>query len=158
MPIGIGFDIHKLVKGRKLFLGGIEIKYPKGLLGYSDGDAVLHAICDALLGATGKGDIGTYFPDTDPKYKDISSAMLLSNVKSKISKNWRIENIDIIIFAGEPKLVDVKAKMRSSIAEILDIDEEAINIKAKSMNGLGEIGRGKAIGAQAIVSIKKHKK
>ena len=152
--IGIGYDIHRLVEGRKLFLGGVEIPYIKGLLGHSDGDALLHAICDALLGALGEGDIGEHFPDTDQKYHNLSSVELLKAVKNLIEeKNFMIANVDTVVIAQEPKLIPFKKQMREKIAQILDIQEDCVNIKAKTNEGLGEIGREEGIAAYAAVNI-----
>jgi len=152
--IGIGYDIHRLVEGRKLFLGGVEIPYIKGLLGHSDGDALLHAICDALLGALGEGDIGEHFPDTDQKYHNLSSVELLKAVKNLVEeKNFVIANVDTVIIAQEPKLVPFKKQIRGKIAQILDIKEDCVNIKAKTNEGLGEIGREEGIAAYAAVNI-----
>jgi len=153
--IGIGYDIHRLISGRKLFLGGVEIPYVCGLLGHSDGDSLLHAICDALLGASVGGDIGELFPDTDPKYDGISSSELLKTVYGLVKKkNFIIGNIDAVIIAQEPMLTPFKKQMQHTIARVLDIDEEAINIKAKTNEGLGDIGRKEAIAAYAVVLLK----
>jgi len=152
--IGIGYDIHRLVDGRKLFLGGIGIPYIQGLLGHSDGDVLLHAICDALLGAVGQDDIGQCFPDTDPKYQGISSRELLKTVDALVKKkNFLINNIDTVVVAQEPILAPFKKQMQGSISEILNIKEENVNIKAKTNEGLGEIGRKEAIAAYAIVTV-----
>jgi len=152
--IGIGYDIHRLVEGRKLFLGGVEIPYIKGLLGHSDGDALLHAICDALLGALGEGDIGEHFPDTDPQYHNLSSVELLKAVKNLVEeKKFMIANVDTVVIAQEPKLVPFKKQIRGKIAQILDIKEDCVNIKAKTNEGLGAIGREEGIAAYAAVNI-----
>lgn len=151
MKVGIGYDVHKLVEGRRLILGGVEIPFEKGLLGHSDGDVLLHAICDALLGAAGKGDIGQHFPDTDPEYKDISSLILLEKVKGLI-KEYRINNIDSIVIAQEPQLAPYLEKMKENIAQVLKIDRGKINIKATTTEKLGSIGRGEGIAAYAMVS------
>jgi 2-C-methyl-D-erythritol 2,4-cyclodiphosphate synthase len=152
--IGIGYDIHRLVEGRRLFIGGIEIPYIKGLLGYSDADVLIHAICDALLGAAAEGDIGEQFPDTDPKYYGISSRELLKAVDDLIKKKgFVINNIDTVIITQEPRLSPFKEQMRQKIAEILKLQEEAVNIKAKTNEGLGEIGRKEAIACYAVVTI-----
>jgi 2-C-methyl-D-erythritol 2,4-cyclodiphosphate synthase len=152
--IGIGYDIHRLVEERKLFLGGVEIPYIKGLLGHSDGDALLHAICDALLGALGEGDIGEHFPDTDQKFHNLSSVELLKAVKNLVEeKNFMIANVDTVVIAQEPKLIPFKKQMREKIAQILDIKEDCVNIKAKTNEGLGEIGREEGIAAYAAVAI-----
>ncbi len=152
MRVGIGYDVHKLVEGRKLILGGVEIPFEKGLLGHSDGDVLLHAICDALLGAAGKGDIGRHFPDTDPEYKDISSLILLEKVKGLI-KEYRINNIDSIVIAQEPKLAPYLEKMKENIAQVLKIGKSKINIKPTTTEKLGPLGRGEGIAAYATVSL-----
>lgn len=154
--IGIGYDIHRLVEGRKLFLGGIEIPYSRGLLGHSDGDVLLHAICDALLGAVAQGDIGAHFPDTDPRYQGISSSELLKNVTDLVkAKGFKIDNIDSVIIAQEPQLTPFKKQMQEKLAQILKIKEESVGIKAKTNEGMGEIGRKEAIAAYAVVNIGK---
>ena len=154
--IGIGYDIHRLVKGRKLFLGGIEIPHSKGLEGHSDADVLLHAICDALLGALGKGDIGEHFPNTDKKYKNISSTLLLKHVLDLVNKEgYEIVNIDTVIQAEEPKLTPYKPKMRKHIAQTLSIDESCVNMKATTQEGLGAIGEGRGIAATAIALLTK---
>ena len=153
MRVGMGYDVHRLVKGRRLILGGVEIPFENGLLGHSDGDVLLHAICDALLGAAGKGDIGGHFPDTEPKYKDISSVVLLDKTKESINKEYRINNIDSIIVAQEPKLASYLSKMKENIAQALKINKDKINIKATTTEKLGSIGRGEGIAAYAMVSL-----
>ena len=150
--IGIGYDIHRLVEGRKLILGGIEVPYKKGLEGHSDADVVLHAICDAILGALGKGDIGEHFPDTDAKYKNISSLILLGKVNALAQEEgYRVNNVDVVIQAQEPSLKDYKSRMRPPIAYKLAIDESYVNIKAATQEGLGAIGKGEGIAAFASV-------
>ncbi len=154
--VGIGTDIHRLVEGRKLMLGGVQIPHPLGLLGHSDGDAVLHAVIDALLGAAGMGDIGTLFPDTDPKWKDIDSKELLYIVKEKIAeKKWDIINVDVTIHAQQPRLEPFKGQIKRVIAGLLGIDFNAANVKAKTNEGLGEIGEGTAIAATAVAMLRK---
>jgi len=156
IKVGIGYDIHKLVKGRKLILGGVEIKFPQGLLGHSDGDVLTHAIIDAILGALGKGDIGKHFPDTNNKYKNISSIILLKETMKLLTKNkYKINNLDTIIIAESPKVAPYTEKIKEKLAPILKINKKLINVKAKTNEGLGEIGKGKAIAAFALVSIKK---
>ncbi len=153
---GIGTDIHKLVADKKLMLGGIYVPYPAGLLGHSDGDVALHAIIDALLGAAGLGDIGTLFPDTDPKFKDADSKGLLLDIKGRLDeKRWVVVNVDLIIHAEEPRLEPVKAQMKRCIASLLGIDFTAVNVKAKTNEGLGEIGTGQAIAATATVLLRR---
>jgi len=152
--VGIGYDIHRLVDERKLFIGAVEIPYTKGLLGHSDGDVLLHAICDALLGAISQGDIGEHFPDTDPKYYGVSSRELLKAVNDLVKhKGFSINNIDTVIIAQEPNFSPFKKEIRQSIAGILNIGKDSVNIKAKTAEGLGEIGRKEAIACYAVVSI-----
>jgi len=152
--IGIGYDIHRLVEDRKLFIGGVEIPYIKGLLGHSDADVLLHAICDALLGAAGEGDIGEHFPDTDAKYRDISSLELLKSVGGLIKKKgFCVSNIDAIVIAQEPNLKPFKNRIEEKIAQALDLDQGVVNIKAKTNEGLGEIGNKEAIAAYAQASL-----
>ncbi|HOX10042.1 MAG TPA: 2-C-methyl-D-erythritol 2,4-cyclodiphosphate synthase, partial [Candidatus Omnitrophota bacterium] len=146
MRAGLGYDIHRLVEGRKLFLGGVEIPYIKGLEGYSDADVLLHAICDAILGAMGKDDIGIHFPNNDPQYKGISSLELLHRVAELAAKEkFRIVNVDSTLIMEEPKIVPFKAKMRKTIASVLGIEELRVNVKATTQEGVGAIGRGEAI-------------
>jgi 2-C-methyl-D-erythritol 2,4-cyclodiphosphate synthase len=157
--IGLGFDIHRLVKGRPLILGGVKIKYPLGLLGHSDGDALLHAICDGILGACGMGDIGDLFPDTDPKFKGIDSAVFIREILAMLSKQKiKVNSIDTIIFAEAPKLGTIKQKIRESVARLLKLSKTKVNIKAKTMEGLGPIGGKKAIASLALVAIKRANK
>ena len=150
---GIGYDIHPLVEGRKLFLGGIAIPYVRGLTGHSDGDVLLHAVCDALLGAASGGDIGELFPDSDPAYAGVSSSKLLEIVAEKIKKDFAISNIDTIVVAAEPALASFKKKIQANIARILELAEDAVSIKAKSNNGLGDTGRKEAIAAYAVATL-----
>ena len=152
--IGIGYDIHRLVSDRKLFIGGVEIPYIKGLLGHSDADVLLHAICDALLGALGCGVIGELFPDTDPKYQGISSKELLKITADLVKeKGFQVGNIDAVVIAEEPHLVPFKKQMNRVIADILGIKELCVNVKAKTNEGLGEIGNKEAIAAYAVVAL-----
>ena len=153
---GIGTDIHRLVEGGKLMLCGVYVPYPTGLTGHSDGDVGLHAVIDALLGASGMGDIGTLFPDTDARWKDADSKELLFIVKEQLEeKRWEVVNVDLIIHAQEPKLEPVKGQMKRCIAGLLGIDFTAVNVKAKTNEGLGEIGAGQAMAATATVLLKK---
>lgn len=154
---GIGYDIHRLEKGRKLFLGGVEIDSPQGLKGHSDGDCLIHAIIDALLGASGKGDIGHLFPDTDPEYKDMRSTQLLEKVMVEMKqRGLRILNIDSVVIAEEPRLASYIPRMKEVLSSILGVKEQDLGIKAKTHEGLGEIGRKEAIAAlaQALVQEK----
>ena len=151
MRIGMGYDVHKLTEDRKLIMGGVEIPHEKGLLGHSDADVLLHAICDALLGAAALGDIGKHFPDTDPQFKGADSRKLLSHVLHLISeKGYCIINIDATIIAQKPKMAPHIQKMRENIAETLQIDVDQVNVKATTEEGMGFTGEGKGISAQAI--------
>lgn len=153
---GIGTDIHELVTGRKLMLCGVNVPHPSGLAGHSDGDVGLHAVIDALLGAAAMGDIGTLFPDDDQRWKDADSKDLLVIVKEQLEeKDWEIANIDLIIHADQPRLESFKGQMKRCIAEVLGIDFTAVNVKAKTDNGFGDVGAGDAIAATAIVLLKK---
>ena len=153
---GLGYDIHRLVEGRKLFLGGVEIDFPKGLKGHSDGDCLIHALIDALLGAAGEKDIGQIFPDTDPRYNDIQSTELLKKVVGMINeKDMEILSIDSIIIAEKPKLAPYIHQMKEILCPILGVGRDDLGIKAKTNEGLGEIGQGVAIASWAQVLVKK---
>lgn len=148
MRIGFGFDVHRLVDNRTLILGGVTIPFEKGLAGHSDADVLLHAICDALLGAAGLGDIGEHFPDTDPAYRGIDSMLLLEKTYQMVThKGLYLGNADVTVLAQAPKLGPHKAAMRKKIAAALDLPQERINIKATTTEGVGPYGRGEAIGA-----------
>ena len=152
--VGIGNDIHRLVEGRKLILGGVEIPFEKGLLGHSDADSLTHAICDALLGAAALGDIGTHFLDQDPQWKDADSLQLLSRIAEMLSEaGWRIVNIDATILAERPKMMPHLPAMKLNLAAALNLDVSCLNLKAKTNEGLDAIGRGEAIAAQASALI-----
>ena len=152
--IGTGFDVHRLVEGRKLILGGVEIPYEKGLDGHSDADVLIHALMDALLGAAAMGDIGRHFPDTDDAYKGISSMKLLDRVNNILAENmYSIGNADITVIAQKPKLSPYIEKMRENIADVLGIGKDLINIKATTTEKLGFTGRGEGIAAEAVCSI-----
>lgn len=156
MRIGMGYDVHKLVEGRKLILGGVEIPNEKGLLGHSDADVLLHAIMDALLGAAALGDIGKHFPDTDPAYKGISSIRLLEHVADLLEEHqFLIENIDATIIAQRPKMCPYIDTMRENIAKALKIEADQINVKATTEEGLGFTGSGEGISSQAICMLEK---
>lgn len=156
MRIGMGYDVHKLVENRKLILGGVTIPYELGLLGHSDADVLLHAIMDSLLGAAALGDIGKHFPDTDDKFKGISSLELLKEVKKLInSKGYKIGNIDATIIAQKPKMAPHINTMRENIASTLDISVDQINIKATTEEGLGFTGEGLGISSQSICLLTK---
>ena len=150
--IGEGWDIHALVDGRKLILGGVEIPFSKGLLGHSDADALLHAISDALLGAAAMGDIGTHFPDTDVQWKGANSALLLSEIAKRVrAKGFEIGNVDSTIIAQAPKLAPYISAIRESIAHALSVSENQVNVKAKTAEKLGPVGEGLAMEARAVV-------
>lgn len=152
--IGSGLDVHKLVKGRELILGGVTIPFEKGLEGHSDADVLVHSICDALLGAIGKGDIGEHFPDTNDKYKGISSLILLSECTKKVlSEGFIVGNIDSTIIAQAPKISPYKKEMAENIARAMDIDIKLINIKGTTTENLGFVGKGEGIAAQTITII-----
>ena len=151
MRIGSGYDVHRLVEGRKLILGGVDIPYEKGLLGHSDADVLLHAIMDALLGAAALGDIGSHFPDTDPEYEGISSIRLLEHVGRLLEEHqYQIGNIDATIIAQKPKMRPHIDQMRENIARALGTDPEKISVKATTEEGLGFTGKGEGISAQAV--------
>ena len=154
MRIGQGYDVHKLVSGRKLVIGGVNIPHYKGLEGHSDADVLLHAICDALLGAAGLGDIGQHYPDTDPSYSDVDSRKLLRDVAKKLKQqNFKVVNVDATIIAQEPRMMPHVPRMIGNIAEDLGVKPAAINIKATTTEGLGFVGRLEGIAAQAIALI-----
>jgi len=154
--MGIGTDIHRVVEGRKLILGGVLVPFPAGLIGHSDGDVVLHAIIDALLGAAGMGDIGTLFPDTDPKFKDADSKGLLLDVKGMLEeKRWVVVNVDLTIQIEQPRLEPLKGQIKRCIASLLGIDFTAVNVKAKTSEGLGATGAGEAIATTAVALLKR---
>lgn len=156
MRIGHGYDVHRLVEGRKLIMGGMEIPYEKGLLGHSDADVILHAISDALLGAAALGDIGKHFPDTDEKYKGADSLMLLKHVGELLKgKGFSVGNIDATIIAQRPKMAPYIEGMRKNIAGVLGIDIEEVNVKATTEEGLGFTGTGEGIAAHAVCLIRK---
>ena len=152
--IGIGYDIHRLVEGRKLVLGGVQIPFEKGLLGHSDSDVLSHAICDALLGAAALGDIGSLFPDTDPLWTGASSLEFLAHIVELITeKGYRVANIDSTVIAERPKLRPHIHAIRESLASVLSIDVHQVNVKAKTNEGLGSVGKGEAIAAQVVILI-----
>lgn len=152
--VGLGYDVHQLVAERPLILGGVEVPYEKGLAGHSDADVLLHAIADALLGAAGMGDIGQHFPDSDPKYKGISSQILLQEVAQKIkAAGWRTSNVDAVVAAQEPKLASFIPQMNRTIAALLAIESDRVNVKATTTEKLGFVGRKEGIAAQAVVLI-----
>ena len=156
--VGTGHDSHRLAEGRPLILGGVRIDHPKGLVGHSDADAVLHAVTDALLGAAGLGDIGDLYPDDDPRWKDADSRHFLTKTLIHLARlGWRVVNLDVTIFAQEPKLGPVKAAIRDSLAALLGLPADAVNVKAKTGERVGHVGRGEALGCHAVVLIEKTK-
>jgi len=156
MRIGYGYDVHRLIKGRPLILGGVKIPFDKGLLGHSDADVLTHAICDALLGASALGDIGQHFPDTDPAYKNIISTTILEQTYQLISsQGYEIINIDATIIAEAPKISPYRESMREILSDILFISLNQINIKATTTEGLGYLGKGEGIAATCVVLLSK---
>ncbi len=154
MRVGQGFDAHALVAGRKLIIGGVEIPYERGLAGHSDADVLLHAVCDALLGAAALGDVGAHFPDTDPRYAGIDSRKLVREVAGLLAAHgWRVVNIDATIIAQAPRMAPHIARMRENIAADLDISPSGVNVKAKTAERLGFTGRGEGIAAEAVAMI-----
>jgi len=153
---GIGTDIHKLVSERPLLLGGVQVPFELGLLGHSDGDVVLHAVIDAILGATGQGDVGTLFPDTDPQWKDANSRDLLFEVREYVKQyDWQVVNLDVIIHAQLPKMGPYKGQIKRQIAGLLETDFANVNIKAKTNEGLDAVGEGRAIACTASVLMRR---
>jgi 2-C-methyl-D-erythritol 2,4-cyclodiphosphate synthase len=154
--VGTGFDAHRLVAGRPLMLGGVRIDHPRGLQGHSDGDCLLHAVCDALLGALAAGDMGVHFPSADPRWKDAPSAVFLQAVARFVTQSGHVVgNVDATIIAQEPRLAPYLEEMRTGIADALDVPVDAVSVKAKSPDGLGAIGRGEGIAAQAVVLVRR---
>ena len=157
MRVGIGYDVHRLVPDRELILGGIKMPYDLGLLGHSDADVLTHSICDAILGAAALGDIGRHFPDTHPAYEGIDSLILLKQVRDQITAlGYAIQNVDSTVIAQRPKLAPYIPKMQQRLAETLEISTNTVNVKATTSEGLGFVGEGKAIVAQAIVCLIRH--
>jgi 2-C-methyl-D-erythritol 2,4-cyclodiphosphate synthase len=149
--IGLGFDMHRLAEGRRCMLGGIEIPHPTGPFGHSDGDAVLHAVADALLGAAGLNDLGTMFSDHDPQWKDADSAKLLAAVVEKVhAAGFRVSNVDIVIATEGPRIAPHRAAMRARIGELLGVEADAVNVKGKSLEGLGALAHGAGVAVQAV--------
>jgi len=152
LRVGIGHDTHRLAEGRPLILAGVRIEHPRGLLGHSDADVVLHAVADALLGAAGLGDIGELFPDTDPQWAGLDGGTLIGGVLGRVAlARWRPVNCDVVIHAQEPKLLPYKAGMRANLARLLGLPESDVNIKAKTGEHVGPIGRAEAIACEAVV-------
>jgi 2-C-methyl-D-erythritol 2,4-cyclodiphosphate synthase len=151
---GIGYDLHRLVEGRKLIIGGIQVPFEKGPAGHSDGDVVAHAVCDALLGAAGLGDIGKHFPDTDPKWKGANSLLFLEYARKLLDENkFAIEHIDVVVILERPKLGPYFPKMREALAESLKVTAEKVHLKAKTNEGLDAVGRGEAIACHVVATL-----
>lgn len=154
MRVGIGYDTHRLESGRQLILGGIRIEHDRGLAGHSDADVVMHALTDALLGAAGMGDIGDAYPDSDPRWKGADSSFFLKETLSRMNGiGWKVINADVIIQAQEPKLGNLKSAIRSNLANLMDLPLECVNVKAKTGEKVGHIGRAEAIGCQVVALI-----
>ncbi len=152
MRVGIGHDTHRLVEDRPLILGGLRIEHPRGLAGHSDADVVCHAVADALLGASSLGDIGEHYPDDDPKWRGLDSARLLAEVVDRVAREgWKPVNCDVIVHAQAPKLGPHKATIRANLARLLGLSESAVNVKAKTGEHVGPVGRGEAIACHAVV-------
>jgi len=153
---GLGYDIHRLKKGRRFLLGGVEIPFPKGELGHSDGDVLAHSICDALLGACALGDIGELFPPSDSAYKNADSMKLLRRVYASVKNaGWRLVNLDCVVICEKPKVLAYREQIRSSIAQALEVSPDAIFLKGKTAEGLGAIGRGKAVEVTSVCLLEK---
>ena len=158
MRIGIGYDIHRLVEGRTMVIGGVEIPHVSGPEGHSDGDVLIHAVCDAILGAMAAGDIGQRYPDTDPRYEGIAGAELLEDVRKLMDSNgFRVGNLDCVVIAEEPKISPYRDKIAESISVILLVPREAVSVKGKTAEKIGTIGAGKAIAAHAVVLLEERK-
>lgn len=150
--VGQGFDAHRLVPGRPLWLGGVEVPCDRGLAGHSDGDVLLHAVADALLGALGEGDLGRHFPSSDPSLEGVASAAILAKVVDRVrAAGWRVANLDATVIAEAPRLAPHQAKLQSSVADLLEAPADAVNVKVTSTDGLGAIGRGEGVAAQVVV-------
>ena len=151
LRVGLGFDVHRLEAGRRCVLGGVEIPHPSGPSGHSDGDAVLHALCDAILGAAGLDDLGTLFPDSNPRAKDADSAGILAACLHRVrGEGWRVVNVDIVIATEGPRIAPHRAAMRQRIAELCRVEPDAVNVKGKSLEGLGALAAGRGVAAQAV--------
>jgi len=156
---GIGYDLHRLVEGRKLILGGVEIPFEKGLAGHSDADVIAHAVTDALLGAAALGDIGEHFPPSDPRWKDAPSLLFLRHARSLLNeRGFSITHVDIVLVIERPKILPYRDRIRDNIAEALALDRTAVSLKAKSAEGMGPIGEGRAAEAHAVATVMKDRK
>lgn len=152
--IGLGYDSHRFVKGRPLILGGVTIPFEKGLLGHSDADVVLHAIIDAVIGGAGMGDIGTFYPDSDPRWKGVASLRLLEDVRKKVARHYVVQNVDVTLLAEAPRIGPYKNRMRAKIARALRIDVDRVNVKAKTNEGMGFVGRREGLAALAVCGLR----
>jgi 2-C-methyl-D-erythritol 2,4-cyclodiphosphate synthase len=155
LRIGMGFDIHRLVPGRPLIIGGVAVPFEKGLLGHSDGDVVVHAVCDAVIGALARGDIGQLYPDTSPETEGMDSLTMLSGIMKTVARDYEIVNIDINCICERPRLSGYRSDMVGSIAQASGVDPSAVSVKFRTHEGLGDIGAGEAIAAQAVVLLQK---
>lgn len=156
LRVGTGFDLHRLVAGRRCVLGGVEIDHERGPLGHSDGDAVLHALCDALLGAAGLDDLGTLYPDSDPRWKGADSAALLADVVARLAaEGWRVVNADVVVATEGPRIAPHRAAMRARMAQLLGVSPQAVNVKGKSLEGLGALAHGAGVAVQAVCLIER---
>ena len=156
LRVGIGFDLHRLEAGRRCVLGGVELDHDRGPLGHSDGDAVLHAVCDALLGAAGLEDLGTLYSDRDPRWKDADSASLTADVVARVAAaGWRVVNVDVVVATEGPRIAPHRAAMRARMAGLLGVAPEAVNVKGKSLEGLGALARGAGVAVQAVCLIQR---
>lgn len=151
--VGLGYDSHRLVKGRPLVLGGVKIPFEKGLLGHSDADVVLHAVIDALIGAAGMGDIGTFYPDSDPRWKGADSVRLLEETQKRLSRRFVVNNVDVTLLAEAPRIGPYKNRMRAKIARVLQISVDHVNVKAKTNEGMGFVGRREGLAALAVCGL-----
>jgi len=157
MRVGIGHDTHRLEEGRPLLLGGVRVPHARGAVGHSDADVVLHALTDALLGAAGLGDIGDAYPDTDPRWRGAGSSLFLRETLERLAlAGWRVGNVDVVVFAQEPKLGPVKADIRANLARLLAVPLDAVNVKAKTGERVGHIGRAEAIACQVVALIERN--
>jgi 2-C-methyl-D-erythritol 2,4-cyclodiphosphate synthase len=155
MRVGIGFDIHRMVAGRRCVIGGVEIPHSHGLLGHSDGDVLLHALVDAILGAAALGDIGEMFPDTDPKYKDADSRLFVEGALQRVrEKGFEVTSIDSVVLADSPKIAQYRETICENIASMLSLESDCVSVKGKTFEGLGAVGRGEAIAAQVVVVLR----
>ena len=156
LRVGLGFDVHRLVEGRRCVLGGVELPHPAGPSGHSDGDAVLHAVTDAVLGAAGLDDLGTLFPDTDARWKEADSADLLREAMARVAESgWRVESLDVVIATEGPRIAPHRAAMRARVAELCRAEPDAVNVKGKTLEGLGALAHGAGVAVQAVCLLRR---